>query len=1118
MSAPKIDKRDMEALLKQIREMVPFYTPEWKASDESDSGVALLRIFSQMVAGVIGRLNQVPDKNFIAFLNMLGLKLLPAMQARALVTFNLSTGTDEPVLIPESTQVTALPSDGGEPIVFRTEKNMMATPAKLVQVFSSDKAEDGIFQAPSGLFEGTNFSPFSSALLDVGNEGKSIVLAETAGLKTGDILKIGEECSEIDQVSDTKITLRDKLRSVHNAGDSVEKVTLFELFAGPNRQEHVLYLGHEAIFNVKDEVRIQLNISGSMQSLTKLADPSIFTWQFWNEDWEDLGFESLSSIGEDQIKLVLVKQDLNRELKENKEIKEHEVNDVKSRWIRCVSRNIKKSESIEINTIRIAVTPLNAEVEADLAFYNDVPLNPAEFYPFGKQPRQFDSFYLACQEAFSKKGSFISITFDLSHDVPIRETSYPEITAELSWEYWNGTGWIKLHLIKDCEHTDKEVSENLAKSEPKCLIFKCPEEIAQVTVNGQLNFWIRSRIVSGDYGREEIIQTCKNTFELKPKFCPPKMTKLQIKYGTCDEVFYLDKCLTLNNLEYRDRSKECRTGNRFKPFYSVNHDNQALYLGFDRPPLKGPISIFLSLEEQEYMETQMPQMEWEYFREQNGKREWARLEVLDRTNSLTQSGTIEFMGPLDFYQSSFFGKSLYWIRAINTKRNLIPFEKRLKKFIVESRRVDHSKKMSLHPSCTRKFSHLLEPFHPLFSVPPEDRVKPPAPKIKGIFMNTTMVTQAESIREEILGSSDGEGGQSFILSRVPVIDEEIYVNEVDSLSERERKDLVKQKRLTIHEVKDEKGRVTEFWVKWIPVDDLKESTAVDRHYEIDRTFGRIQFGDGINGVVPPMGKDNMKANFQAGGGALGNVGPQEITTLQSSIAYVDSVSNPEAAEGGCNTESLEQALRRGPQMLKHRDRAVTLQDFESLAVVASRNIAKVKCLPHTNDSGQSKTGWVTVLIVPQSNDKQPKPSVKLKHQVGDYLRGRVSNVVIPKRFLITGPAYTEVSIHTDLMASSLNMVPIVENRAMKKIKDFLHPLSGGHDGLGWEFGRIPCLSDFFALLQGIEGVDCVGKLTMTISSTDGSQRMEVSPNNPVDVTLPPYALISSGTHHVKVKG
>jgi len=91
MTVPKIDNRDAEAILKQISEMVPFYTPEWNYKTK-DAGFALLKIFAQIFEGIIGRLNRVPDKGFIEFLNMAGVGLLPAQQARAPLVFNLSKG------------------------------------------------------------------------------------------------------------------------------------------------------------------------------------------------------------------------------------------------------------------------------------------------------------------------------------------------------------------------------------------------------------------------------------------------------------------------------------------------------------------------------------------------------------------------------------------------------------------------------------------------------------------------------------------------------------------------------------------------------------------------------------------------------------------------------------------------------------------------------------------------------------------------------------------------------------------------------------------------------------------------------------------------------------------
>ena len=65
-------------------------------------------------------------------------------------------------------------------------------------------------------------------------------------------------------------------------------------------------------------------------------------------------------------------------------------------------------------------------------------------------------------------------------------------------------------------------------------------DMAKIAVNGQLNYWIRSRLVSGDFGKEEFlieeVTAVKGevkttwTFSLKPNFKAPKMEKLNISY------------------------------------------------------------------------------------------------------------------------------------------------------------------------------------------------------------------------------------------------------------------------------------------------------------------------------------------------------------------------------------------------------------------------------------------------------------------------------------------------------------------------------------------------------------------------------------------------------------
>ncbi|MDI6792596.1 MAG: hypothetical protein QME81_06990 [bacterium] len=98
------------------------------------------------------------------------------------------------------------------------------------------------------------------------------------------------------------------------------------------------------------------------------------------------------------------------------------------------------------------------------------------------------------------------------------------------------------------------------------------------------------------------------------------------------------------------------------------------------------------------------------------------------------------------------------------------------------------------------------------------------------------------------------------------------------------------------------------------------------------------------------------------------MGAYTIDQLRSSHAYIDSCHNKEAAKGGGDEETVEQAIERGPtEQLKTRNRAVTAEDFETLALESSTGIARAKALPlfdPANPDGETP-GVVSVIVVPE---------------------------------------------------------------------------------------------------------------------------------------------------------
>ncbi len=112
MQVPEICKLDADTTMQEIRKKAPFYVPEWNTEDEKDFGIVLSSIFSGMVDSISSRLNEAPKKHFLSFLEMVNTSLIPASPARAPLTFVLSEGASENVLLEASTQASADGPDG----------------------------------------------------------------------------------------------------------------------------------------------------------------------------------------------------------------------------------------------------------------------------------------------------------------------------------------------------------------------------------------------------------------------------------------------------------------------------------------------------------------------------------------------------------------------------------------------------------------------------------------------------------------------------------------------------------------------------------------------------------------------------------------------------------------------------------------------------------------------------------------------------------------------------------------------------------------------------------------------------------------------------------------------
>src|SRR5918912_4601241 len=90
LPSPNLDDRRFQDLVDEAKRRIPRYCPTWTDHNVSDPGITLIELFAWMTEQYLFRLNQVPDKNFVTFLDLIGVRLHPATPAKGDVTFTLS--------------------------------------------------------------------------------------------------------------------------------------------------------------------------------------------------------------------------------------------------------------------------------------------------------------------------------------------------------------------------------------------------------------------------------------------------------------------------------------------------------------------------------------------------------------------------------------------------------------------------------------------------------------------------------------------------------------------------------------------------------------------------------------------------------------------------------------------------------------------------------------------------------------------------------------------------------------------------------------------------------------------------------------------------------------------
>ena len=257
--------------------------------------------------------------------------------------------------------------------------------------------------------------------------------------------------------------------------------------------------------------------------------------------------------------------------------------------------------------------------------------------------------------------------------------------------------------------------------------------------------------------------------------------------------------------------------------------------------------------------------------------------------------------------------------------------------------------------------------------------------------------------------------------------------------------------------------------KWIEVKNLLNSGSADRHYYTfmnENDEMTVQFGNGLKGSLLPTGVDNVRARYRKGIGTLGNTDPNTITNVMGISSAIKAVTNPIPSSGGTDPEDLENVKTMAPLSLKTFDRAVSLEDYQNIAILYS-GIAKAKAFLAKPESGLAN-GTVIIIIAPSGGGGEA--SNRLKADFRSFIDER-RDTTIPLRIKSYIPVKLYIKLYVRVKSSHLQST--VKLSVILALSDSQNK-DGTYNFFAFnrlQFGQTIYLSDIYNIVAKVDGVE-----------------------------------------------
>lgn len=355
-------------------------------------------------------------------------------------------------------------------------------------------------------------------------------------------------------------------------------------------------------------------------------------------------------------------------------------------------------------------------------------------------------------------------------------------------------------------------------------------------------------------------------------------------------------------------------------------------------------------------------------------------------------------------------------------------------------------------------------------------------RLSYVGMNVARVTQRARVFAEFLGQGTGEPDQTFTLAHTPLIESSLQLavngevwTQVDDLTAAPPEVPRRSPRLAPGVVE----------AAYLPQEA--------RVYTVERESGLIRFGNGLRGARPPLGAI-VQASYDYGGGLQGMVGIGAVTKGTGLPAGLK-LSNPVPTWGGDEAETVDEAERRIPRVFTHRDRLVSIEDFEEITRrTPGVQIGRVEVLPLVYPGLPDFTadGVVTILVIPRFDAVQPdapRPDRLFLETICDYLAPRR---LVTTELHVRGPEYVPVYVSVGIeVVPGYDVAPVREG-VQDILRQFLSPLFGGYDGGGWPLDRDVEVLELMAMASRVDGVAKVTGLLLAEGASAAADRVAIN--------------------------